>query len=209
MENLLILGTRMIFVPLFVLIRLSTVIGGLWLAWHSAWSAIGWGLLVAVGAPYILAFAMLPIGMLLIPAAKLLDRGNWLLAYAIISVAAILNSFVMTMYFYLIMAEFLPYAKDSNPWAILMWTLGIATSGLGYMALEERRLGGSAEGAEILTISSSLGFIFSLVFIVVYKNQPIGALLISMGTILIGSLLKLLIQLKEKKHKEKKDAIES
>lgn len=199
MENLLLLVTKTIFTPLFVLIKFSAMIGGIWLAWYSAWSAIGWGLLVAVIAPYILAFAMLPIGLLMIPAVKLLNRGNWLLAYFIISVAAILNSFVITMYFYFIMAEFLPYAKETNPWAIVMWTIGVATGGLGYMASEERRLGGSIQGAGILIVFSSLGFIFSLVSILVHRDQPTGALLISMGTILIGSLLSFLIQLKEKK----------
>jgi hypothetical protein len=195
LEKLLLI----LLMPVTLIIQLTWIVGGIWLATDSAWNIIGWGLLIGFIAPFILSLVLIPSLLLVVPSFKLIEKGWKIIGFILIGLAALFNSFAFTMYFYYVMAEFLPYAKQTHPIAILLWSIGVAVGGLNYMANRERSAGGSSSGSGLLIMFSTLGFISSLASIYFLRTPPINVLLISMGIIFFGSLISLLISLEAQK----------
>jgi hypothetical protein len=195
MERMLVIFLR----PINFLIQSAWLVGGIWLALESAWNVIWWGLLVGFIAPFLLSLAFIPSMLLVVPSYNLIVKGWKIIGYILLALAALFNSYVFTMYFYYVMAEFVPYAKQINPFAILFWSIGVAVGGLSYMANREHSSGRSSSSSGFLVLASTLGFVASLASIYFLRVNQMYAILISMGIIFIGTIIPLLISLKAQK----------
>lgn len=166
---------------------LSLLAGGIWLAFDGVWGGIGWGLVVAFIAPILLSLALL-VGIIFgYPAHKMLSKGNFVFGYILVGMSATWTGVIMTLYFGYVIAEFLPYSKNTSLIAILLWGWGVATSSIQYIQQREIMSGGKSNVSFI--VFSQIGFLVFLTLTADKYLTQIPAIFISIGIISFGLLL--------------------
>ena len=166
--------------------QMGWLVGGVWLAYEGAWSVIGWGLVMTFLGAIALSFAFLPGLIFILPATFLIQKGWKKVGYLLCIPAGIWSAFVMSLFYYKVIEEFLPYASKYNLIPLLLWSIGVATGCLSFMNSDEKRLGG--ESNFIFIIFSEWGFVASLISILLYKNDILTSLVYAILIVSIGTI---------------------
>jgi hypothetical protein len=166
--------------------QMGWLVAGVWLAYEGAWSVIGWGLVMTFLGAIALSFAFLPGLIFILPATFLIQKGWKMAGYLLCIPAGIWSAFVMSLFYYKVIEEFLPYASKYNLIPLLLWSIGVATGCLSFMNNDEKRLGG--ESNFIFIIFSEWGFVASLISILLYKNDILTSLIYAILIVSIGTI---------------------
>src|SRR5690606_22299873 len=127
-----------------VLNMFGGIISGLWLAFTGQWWAIGWGVAGLFFSHFLLGIILLPGGLLAAPGAMLMEKRP-VLAWPFLVLGDLYTSAALCIWCLEVLAFFTsqPGATTAAPVALLLWTFGVATGPIAYMASKEEQAGSS------------------------------------------------------------------
>lgn len=137
MKALLIFITALSF-PIMLLNILGGIVSGIWLAILGEWHFIIVGIVGLFISQFILAFAMMPGLLFMMPAAKFAETKHSILMYFFALLGSIYMFGVITVWLVAVMHYFLHDANAKNVIPLLLWSYGFAIGPLSYMASKER-----------------------------------------------------------------------
>jgi hypothetical protein len=184
MQNIFLKFFELAVISLVTINAVSFVVGGLWLAIDGVWGAIGKGLIMGFVAAFLLSLAMTIAAILLIPSNILYKKNYKVLSYISLAPFAIVASFIISMFYYYVMAEFIQYKNETSPIAIMLWSSAVAIGSLGMIAGS----GPQSQGFGLFMIFSQLGFYASLTALY-FSVKPFNALAMAMSVTLVGLII--------------------
>src|SRR5436309_2899012 len=137
-----------------LIIGFGGIVAGIWLAILGQWGTIGYGLLMLVGAGFLLWITMMP-GMLLeAQATAFAEEGDKLTFYFLVFLRTLYPFAVLTLWCVLALNLFAMRADSSSIIPMLFWSYGVATSPIAWLA--QRDLQSFKEYAMISTLFAKL-----------------------------------------------------
>lgn len=152
-------------VPIMILNFFGGIISGIWLAILGEWSIIGYGIVGLLGGAFIISLAMLPGMILIFPATIMLEKSNKFIGYIFGFLASAYTMFVVSAWCILVLIYFTNHATSDSIIPVLIWSYGIATGPINYMAQKEMQAGNQYGGIaaffiQICYILSVLAMLF-------------------------------------------------
>ena len=174
-------------VPLGLLNMLGGLIAGIWLAILGNWSVIGYGLLALFISSFILGLAMLPGLLFAAPALALHQTRHKIGFYFFSFLGASYTMAVLTAWCMAVLFLLVRQAESNSIIPILLWSYGIATGPIAWMARKEMQ-SGSGEYSMISTLFSQVAYVL-VAAVVLLTNASIIDVTILFGTIMLVGLL--------------------
>lgn len=176
--------------PLTVFSWISLFGGGIWLAILGQWSAIGWGMLGFGISHFVLGLALMPGLLFSAPAAYLYDRFKPL-AYVLGFLGTIYTLGIITLWCVYVFHFFAFKAESMNTLTpLLLWSYGVATGPLGYMASKE---GPDRVGSVTATVFAEIGYIVMICLVLFSTPSSLDLTVIFALIMLVGFCCQLAI----------------
>jgi len=147
-------------IPIGFINMLGGIISGIWLMILGHWSPIGYGLLFLAFSSFGLGLAMMPGLIFAAPAAMMEEKGNKLGSYFFGFLSVFYTYGVLTAWCLVVMTYFLKQADNDSVIPLLIWSYGVATGPIGWMAQKERN-----EYSMISTFFIQVAYLISIVAI--------------------------------------------
>jgi hypothetical protein len=174
-------------VPLGLLNMLGGIVAGIWLAILGKWGIIGYGIAALFVSGFGLGIAMMPGLLFAAPAAALLEKGNKLGFYFFGFLSALYTVAILTVWCIAVLYFFARQADPSSIVPILLWSYGVATGPIGWMAQKEAQ-GGGGEGAMISTFFAQVAYVI-VILAVLFFHVSVVDVAVLFGLIMVGGLL--------------------
>jgi len=142
-------------VPIMLLNVFGGIVSGIWLVVLGKWNPIFIGILGLFGSSFLLAFAMMPVLLLVLPAAKFAERKNYVAMYIFAFAGSAYTFSVITIWCTAVMWFFLQRATEGALVPLLLWSYGVAIGPLSYMASKES----DNEGSVFTVFFAALAYI--------------------------------------------------
>lgn len=150
-------------VALIVLNAIGGIVAGIWLAILGDWGAIGRGLLFAIGGGFVISLAMMP-GMLLAgPAVVFYNKGSRLGLYVFGGLSAAYQFTVLSAWCLFIFFLFAHRADGSSAIPMMLWSYGVATGPIAYLAQKDLQSGNEYGG--LAALFSQVAYVLALLVI--------------------------------------------
>lgn len=152
--------------PLLILNMLGGVVSAIWLLILGEWRLVVWGLAVMLLGKFCLMIALLPSVLLGAPALYLANKEKWTVANILMLPSILYTNAVMTawcgivFYFY----TFGPPLSDLIP--RMIWSYGIATGTLSYLAMKGPSDENAPSGPTIAVLFAQIGYVFGMLLVV-------------------------------------------
>src|SRR5712692_8929458 len=124
-------------VPLALINRFGGIVAGIWLAILGEWGSIGYGILMLVGAGFLLGRAMMPGMLFSAPAAAFLEKGNKPAFYFFGFLSTLYTIAVLTVWCVVVLYFFANRADTSSIIPMLLWSYGVATGPIAWLAQKD------------------------------------------------------------------------
>lgn len=174
-------------VPTVVLNLGAGIVGGVWLAIAGEWGLIGWGLLLAIGGPFILAIPMLVSLLFAGPSVAFLASGRSVLGFLFGGASLLYTIGLVATWCVLALASFLTTAKEHVFIPAALFAYASATAPLVYMASKE----GDNDATLMTLFFSQAGLTVMLITLLIGRNLPV-ALASFMIVVVVGAVIQLL-----------------
>ena len=174
-------------VPLGLLNMLGGIIAGIWLAVLGKWGIIGYGVAALFVSGFGLGIAMMPGLLFAAPAAVLHEKGNKLGFYFFGFLGALYTVAVLTAWCIAVLYFFARQADSGSIIPILLWSYGVATGPIGWLAQKEAQ-GGGGEGAMISTFFAQVAYVI-VIFAVLFLSVSLADVIILFGAIMVVGLV--------------------
>jgi len=125
-------------IPIGMLNLFGGIISGIWLAILGKWSPIFMGFLGLLGSTFLLGFALMPGLLFAAPAAKFAEKKIYSGLYFFAFLSSLYTFAVITIWCVFVMRYFMADATEKSYIPLMLWSYGVATGPLGYMASKER-----------------------------------------------------------------------
>jgi len=132
---------NLLVIPLALMNSLGGVLAGIWLAILGQWGSIGYGILFLIGSAIALSIAMAPGLLLAAPAAIFHEKGKMLAAFAFGFLSSLYTVAVLTVWCIAVLFFFMKRADASSIIPTLLWSYGVATGPIAWLAQKELQAG--------------------------------------------------------------------
>lgn len=146
--------------PLAALNMLGGIVSGIWLVALGDWRPVVVGVVGLFFTHHILGFAFLPGAAFAIPGMHFLRRGNRPAAYISLFLSQLYTAAVITAWATLVMVLFVGRATPDTILPLLLFSYGVATGPLAYLAQQEQKSGGG-EAAVVSTVAAEFAYIIA------------------------------------------------
>jgi len=180
-------------VPLLILDVLGFFVSGIWLAVLGEWWTIGFGLLLLLVSTPALTLMLIPAMLFDSPAARYTKEGN---AFGMLCFTALSDLYslgVITLWYIGVLFFFVEGATSSSLIPRMIWSYGIATGPLGYMAYKEQQLGGSDIGSIFTTFLADLAYAVVMFMAIFSPVTLLQGIKVFAGFMLVGLVIKMTI----------------
>ena len=151
-----------VMIPLVVLNFAGGIVAGIWLAFLGEWGIIGWGVASLFFSTWLLNIAFMP-GLLLVAPGIVLGQRSKTVFVAFAFLGAAYQAAVITAWCMGVLYFFMQRAHSSSAFIpIVLWSYGVATGPLSYMAAREAR-GGGGDAAAISSFFAQIGFVVTVI----------------------------------------------
>lgn len=180
-----------LFLPLIAINMLGGVISGIWLAVIGEWGLIGYGLLALLFAGMLLGLAMMP-GMIFAgPALLMLEKGNRLGGYVFGFLSTVYTVGVLSGWCILVLLFFLARLNDDSFIPGLLWSYGIATGPIAWLAHKDSQSGNEYSGET--TFFLQIAYLVAICGIVFFDFTLQTVLQVFGGVMVIALLLQFVV----------------
>lgn len=185
-------------VPLGLLNMLGGIVAGIWLAILGEWGIIGYGLVALFVSGLGLGLAMAPGLLFAAPAAALHEKGNKLGFYFFGFLGALYTVLVLTAWCIAVLYFFVRQADTSSIIPVLLWSYGVATGPIAWMAQKEAQ-GGGGEGAMISTFFAQVGYVLVILAVLFFRVSVVDVAILFGAVMIIGLIFQFRIGLQMEK----------
>lgn len=154
-------------VPLGLLNLFGGVVAGIWLAILGKWGIIGYGVAALFVSGIGLGFAMIPGLLFAAPAVVLHEKGHKLGFYFFSFLGSLYTVVVLTAWCIAVLYFFGRQADPDSIIPVLLWSYGVATGPIAWMAQKETQ-GGGGEGAMMSTFFSQFAYVLVILAILLF-----------------------------------------
>lgn len=147
--------------PIVFMNLLGGIVSGIWLAILGEWAVIGAGLLAAIGGTLPISFALMPVMLLALPMAKLVERGRLGLGMIFAIPVSVYTIFIMSAWCYLVFLAAFRVADERHAIPVLLWSYGAATGPWTYMASKEAQ-GGDGGSSAVSVFFITFGYLIMI-----------------------------------------------
>jgi len=172
-------------IPIGFINMLGGIISGIWLVILGHWSPIGYGLLFLAFSSFGLGLAMMLGLIFAAPAAMMEERGNKFGSYFFGFLSVLYTYGVLTVWCLVVMTYFLKQADNDSVIPLLIWSYGVATGPIGWMAQKERN-----EYSMISTFFIQAAYLISIVAILLVGVSMTDLMAIFGAVTLVGLVLQ-------------------
>lgn len=172
-------------VPLGLLNMLGGIVAGIWLAVLGKWGIIGYGVAALFVSGFGLGIAMMPGLLFAAPAAMLHEKGNKLGFYFFGFLGALYTVAVLTAWCIAVLYFFARQANADSIIPILLWSYGVATGPIGWLAQKEAQ-GGGGEGAMISTFFAQVAYVIVILAVFFFSVSLIDVIILFGAVMAIG-----------------------
>jgi hypothetical protein len=170
-------------IPIGFINVLGGIVSGIWLAILGHWGAIGYGLLFLAFSSFGLGLAMMPGLIFAAPAAMMVEKGSKIGGYFFGLLSTLYTYGVLTAWCLAILAYYLKDADQDSIIPLLIWSYGVATGPIGWMAQKERN-----EYSMISTFFVQLAYLIGIVAIL-FVGVSMSDLISIFGVVMLAGLI--------------------
>jgi len=168
-------------VPLGLINMLGGIVAGIWLAILSEWGIIGYGIAALFVSGIGLGIAMMPGLLFAAPAAALHEKGNKIGFYIFGFLGALYTIAILTVWCIAVLFFFAKQANADSIIPILIWSYGVATGPIAWMAQKEMQ--GGNEYSMISTFFAQVAYLLVIIAILLFRVSLLDV------TILFGVIM--------------------
>jgi hypothetical protein len=174
-------------IPFAILNALGGAIAFVWLMVLGEWGIIGLGVLALVVSSFGLSIAMMPGMLFSVPAIALHNKGNRLGFYTLGFLSALYTMFVLTAWCVFAMYLLAHHADSSSLIPALLWSYGVATAPIIWLARKELRESGNEHSA-LTAIFVQFAYVLAILAVLLFGVSFTGVWVI-FGIIMFICLL--------------------
>ena len=188
--------------PLVLINTVGAIVAGIWLAILGEWGSIGWGIVMLMLGGFGLGLAMLPGLLLGGPAMAFHSKGIKVGFYFFGFLSSLFTIAVLSVWCIAVLYFFAKRADDSSIYPLLLWSYGVATGPIAWLAQKEAN-----EFAMMSTFFAQVGYL--VVILVVWLTRvTIIDVFILFGTIMfIGLIFQYQAMLQEERFMRRNDGV--
>ncbi len=175
-------------VPLGLINMLGGIVSGIWLAILGEWGIIGYGIAALFVSGIGLGIAMAPGLLLAAPAAALHERGNKFGFYVFGFLSALYTIAVLSVWCIVVLFFFTKQANADSIIPILIWSYGVATGPIAWMAQKEMQ--GGNEYSMISTFFAQVAYILVIIAILLFRVSLLDVTVIFGIVMFIGLIVQ-------------------
>ena len=153
-------------VPLVILNLLGGIVSLIWLLILGEWRLVLLGLLIVLAGSFLLMIAFLPSAILGAPAMYFASREKFLAANVFMLPSILYTNAVVAVWCSALLVVFTRDAVLSDLVPRMIWSYGIATGALSYMASKESGGGDAPIGPTISVFFAEIGFLFVMLRVI-------------------------------------------
>lgn len=174
-------------IPFMLLNMLGGIASGIWLAILGQWWALGLGLAGLFLSSTLIGFAMMPGLIFAAPAAMLIEKGKVLTAAPLIFLSQLYTYAVVVVWCGFVFGAFMASATPSSFWPLLIFSYGVATGPITYLAQREQQTGGG-DAAGMTAVFTQLAYVVAALVRGLSSTSTFGVELVFCGIMLFGLL---------------------
>lgn len=175
-------------VPLGIINMFGGIISGIWLAILGEWSLIGSGILALLVSGMGLGLAMAPGLVFSGPAIVMLEKGNKIGGYLFGLLSTIYTVGILTAWCIFVLVYFTKRANADSIIPVLLWSYGIATSPIIWLAQKDLQSGN--EYAMITTFFVEVAYILTILAILFVGVSLLNVLVLFGVVMSIGLIVQ-------------------
>lgn len=177
--------------PLMVLNILGGITSGIWLAVLRDWRTLGLGVSSFFVSTLILGIALMPSLLLAAPAAYFAEKGRMLGVTLFGALSSLYTLALITIWCCGVLFLFVRDASAANIIPRLIWSYGVATGPLGYMASKEQDPEDRVAGSTIAVFLAELAYLFIMVLAIFFGITLLGALKVFGSFMAVGLVFQI------------------
>ena len=173
-------------VPLGLINIFGAIVSDIWLAILGEWGIIGYGIAALFVSGIGLGIAMMPGLLLAAPAAALQEKGKMFGFYMFGFLSALYTIAILTVWCIAILLFFTKQANADSIIPILIWSYGVATAPIAWMAQKEMQ--GGNEFSMISTFFAQVAYILVIIAILLFRVSLLDVTIL-FGVVMFFGLL--------------------
>ena len=168
--------TTILLIPIFIINMLGGIISGIWLAILGEWGLIGYGLLALIISSFIIGIALIPAMIFAAPSIALIEKGHKFIGYIIGMLGMIYTIGILSAWCLVVLITYMREATPDSIIPVLIWSYGVATGPISYMAQKEMQSGNEFSG--ITTFFLQIAYIITILAILFIRINFFDVLVI-------------------------------
>jgi hypothetical protein len=172
-------------VPLGLLNLFGGITAGIWLAILSKWGIIGYGIAALFVSGIGLGIAMMPGLLVAAPAGICYEKGNKLGFYFFGFLGALYTVAVLTGWCIAVLYFFVSRADSNSIIPVLLWSYGVATGPIAWLAQKEAQ-GGGGQGAMISTFFAQVAYVIVILTVLFLRVSLVDVIALFGAIMVIG-----------------------
>lgn len=187
--NILMRIINILAVPIALINLLGGIISGIWLAIIGEWSAIGYGILALFISGFGLAIAFIPSTLLSVPGVYFAEKGHKIPLYIFSFISNLYIIAVLSIWCGAVLFFFAQRAHTNSIIPLMIWSYGVATGPLIWMAQKEQQEGDGI-GSLIATFFAQIGYIAMILMVLILRASLREILFTFIIIMLVGLMLQ-------------------
>lgn len=176
-------------IPLGLINTFGGIGAGIWLAILGEWGIIGYGIAAIIVSGIGLGIAMMPGVLFALPAATLYEKGNRFGFYFFGFLSAFYTIAVITVWCIAVLYFFVKQANPDSLIPILLWSYGVATAPIAWLAQKEMQ-GGGNQYSMISTFFAEVAYIIVILSILLFRVSLVDVLILFGIVMFFGLVLQ-------------------
>lgn len=172
-------------VPLGLLNLLGGIVAGIWLAVLGKWGIIGYGIGALFVSGFGLGIAMMPGLLFAAPAGVFYEKENKLGFYFFGFLGALYTVAVLTGWCIAVLYFFVSRADSTSIIPVLLWSYGVATGPIAWLAQKEAQ-GGGGHGAMISTFFAQVAYVMVILAVLFLRVSLVDVIVLFAVIMAIG-----------------------
>ena len=174
--------------PLGIINMFGGIVAGIWLAILGEWGLIGYGIAALFISGIGLGIAMMPGMLFLAPAAALREEGNKAGFYFFGFLGALYTIAVLTVWCVAVLYFFVKQANADSIIPVLLWSYGVATGSIAWMAQKEMQ--GGNEYSMISTFFAQAAYILVILAILLFRVSLLDVTVLFGAVMFVGLIIQ-------------------
>lgn len=174
--------------PLSFINMFGGIFAGIWLATLGEWGLIGYGIAAFLVSGFGIGIAMMPGLLFVAPANALYEKGKKLGFCILGALSTLYTIAVLTIWCIAVLFFFLKQANADSTIPILIWSYGVATGPIVWLAQKEMQHGD--EFAMIPTFFAQIAYLLVIIVIFLFRISLLDTTILFGAIMLIGFIFQ-------------------